>query len=79
MEPGKRRGHQFSLYLLPSSLLLVYFTPVLFYTYPWTKDIGMNQTAIPLVWKRTSKQTVAIQGKWHDKGKLSLLWELSLL
>lgn len=59
MEPGKRRGHQFSFYLLPSSLLLVYFTPVLFYTYPWTKDIGMNQTAIPLVRKRTSKQTVA--------------------
>lgn len=33
--------------LLPLSLLLVYFIPVLFYTYPWTKDIGMNQTAIP--------------------------------
>lgn len=30
-----------------SFLLLAYFIPVLFYTYPWTKDIGMNQTAIP--------------------------------
>lgn len=65
MEQGKDCDISLLLHLLPSSLLLIYFTSMLLYTYPWTEEIEMNQTGPLLVWKQTRKQTVAIYIKCH--------------